>query len=155
MMDNDEVISNLNTLVETCKDGEVGFRDCANHIRDAQVKMILEERARGCATAAQELQDLVRVRGGDPEKSTSFMADLHRRWVDIKASVTGNDDAMILNECERGEDVAVRSYGKVLDKPLPPEVRVVVERQYQGVLRNHDQVKSLRNQARAQSNPGH
>jgi hypothetical protein len=32
---------------------------------------------------------------------------------------------------------------------LPADVRTVVERQYQGVLQNHDQVKSLRDQYRS------
>ena len=76
---------------------------------------------------------------------------MHRRWVDLKSMITGKDDEAILNECERGEDVAVKSYRKALEKDLPAEVRIVVERQYQGVQRNHDQVKALRDAARARS----
>lgn len=45
----------------------------------------------------------------------------------------------------------MKSYRKALEKDLPAEVRLVVERQYQGVLRNHDQVKALRDAARARS----
>jgi uncharacterized protein (TIGR02284 family) len=77
---------------------------------------------------------------------------LHRRWVDLKSAITGKDDEAILNECERGEDVAVKSYRNALEKDLPPDIRSVVERQYNGVLRNHDQVKSLRDQIRAAKN---
>jgi uncharacterized protein (TIGR02284 family) len=54
-----------------------------------------------------------------------------------------------LSECERGEDIAVANYQRALDKNLPPDVRTTVERQYQGVLQNHDQVKSLRDQSRS------
>jgi len=32
---------------------------------------------------------------------------------------------------------------------LPANIKTIVERQYQGVLKNHDQVKAMRNQARA------
>ena len=74
---------------------------------------------------------------------------LHRRWVDLKSMVTGKDHEAILNECERGEDVALKSYRKALDKDLPADIRVVVQRQFQGVQRNHDQVKALRDAARA------
>jgi hypothetical protein len=31
-MDNDDVIDTLNKLIETCKDGEFGFRACAEHV---------------------------------------------------------------------------------------------------------------------------
>ncbi|WP_410343130.1 PA2169 family four-helix-bundle protein, partial [Thioalkalivibrio sp.] len=54
------------------------------------------------------------------------------------------------DECERGEDVAKESYQEALEnQALPPDIRAVVERQYKGVLRNHDQVKALRDAERA------
>jgi uncharacterized protein (TIGR02284 family) len=146
-MDNDDVISELNDLIETCKDGEQGYRTCAEDIRDPQLKSLFSQRAQTCATAAAELQQLVRTHGGDPEKSGSLGGALHRRWVDVKSAITGRDDKAVLAECERGEDVAVRSYRNALDKNLPADVRSVVERQYQGVLKNHDEAKRLREQA--------
>lgn len=151
-MDKDDVVSALNDLIETSKDGEQGFQTCAEDISDPQVRQLFANRAQSCGTAAAELQELVRAFGGDPETRSSVSGTLHRRWVDIKAAVTGKDDEAILNECERGEDVAVTSYRKALEKDLPPNVRSVVERQYQGVLRNHDQVKALRDQVRTARN---
>lgn len=145
-MNNDEVISTLNDLIETCKDGEEGFRTCAEDMKDTQIKSLFMNRAQGCAQAAGELQQLVRTYGGDPETSSGLGGALHRRWVDLKSLVTGKDDKSILDECERGEDVAVRSYRSALEKNLPVDVRNIVERQYQGVLQNHDQVKRLREQ---------
>jgi uncharacterized protein (TIGR02284 family) len=148
-MDNKDVISTLNDLIETCKDGEEGFRTCAEDIKDAQMKSFFTGRAQSCAEAAAELQQEVRTLGGDPETSSSVSSALHRRWIDIKSVVTGKDDESILNECERGEDVAKRSYANALEKPLPANIKSIVERQHQGVLRNHDQVKAMRNQVRA------
>lgn len=148
-MDNDEVISTLNDLIETCKDGEEGFRTCADDVGDATLKSFFSTRAQKCTAAAMELQDLVRAYGGDPEKSSSLGGALHRRWVDVKSAIMGHDDKAVLKECERGEDVAVASYRKALEKNLPADVRTVVERQYQGVLQNHDQVRSLRDQYRS------
>ncbi|MHB1372229.1 MAG: PA2169 family four-helix-bundle protein [Pseudomonadaceae bacterium] len=150
-MDTKDTISVLNDLIETSKDGEKGFMECAEDLRDPQLKSTMSQRARDCATAAAELQQMVRSLGGEPETSTSMAADMHRRWVDLKSMITGKDDEAILNECERGEDVAVKSYRKALEKDLSAEARLVVERQYQGVLRNHDQVKALRDAARARS----
>ncbi len=148
-MDNKDTISVLNDLIETCKDGEKGFQECAEDLSRADLKSTMTQRAQDCARGASELQQLVRSLGGDPETSTSVSADLHRRWIDLKAMITGKDDLAILNECERGEDVALKSYRKALEHDLPMDVRAVVERQYLGVQRNHDQVRALRDAERA------
>lgn len=150
--DKDKVISTLNDLIETCKDGEEGFRYCADGISDPQVKSLFMDRSRLCRDSATELQEFVISLGGDPETKSSASGTMHRRWIDVKSAVTGADDEAYLNECERGEDVAKESYRKALDKELPPDIRAVVERQYNGVLRNHDQVKALRDQVRASKN---
>ena len=49
-------------------------------------------------------------------------------------------------DCEKGEDVAKKRYQDALEKDLPADVRAVVERQYQGVLQNHDRIRDLRDQ---------
>lgn len=153
-MDKDEVIATLNDLIETSKDGAEGFRSCAENVRDVQLKTLFADRARGCDAAAVELQNIVRSLGGDPETRSSLSGTLHRRWIDIKSAIAGHDELAVLEECERGEDVAKRSYSQALEKVLPPEIRAVVERQYQGVLRNHDQIKSLRDQLQVSRNLG-
>lgn len=148
-MNNDEIISTLNDLIETCKDGEDGFRTCAEDTGDPSLKSFFSNRAQSCSAAARELQDLVRSYGGDPETSSGLGGAIHRRWLDVKSAIMGHDDKAVLKECERGEDVAVSSYRRALEKNLPGDIRTVVEKQYQGVLHNHDQVKSLRDQYRA------
>jgi uncharacterized protein (TIGR02284 family) len=149
IVENENIVSILNELIETSVDGEEGFRTCANDVKDPQLKTFFDNRAQNCASAVIELQELVRTYGGDPENRGGLGGALHRRWVDIKSLVTGKDDTAVLAECERGEDVAVASYRKALAESLPPDVRIAVERQYQGVLHNHDQVKALRDKYRS------
>lgn len=147
MMTNQELISTLNHLIQTCKDGEVGFRACAGDQLDPAVKTSLLERSANCAAAARELQNLVIQHGGSPEQSGSLTGTLHRRWIDIKSSVMGKDERAVLDECERGEDVAKHHYSSALAKDLPPLERAIIERQYQGVLRNYEAVKVMRDHA--------
>ncbi|WP_130872038.1 PA2169 family four-helix-bundle protein [Pseudomonas bubulae] len=151
---NKEAISILNDLIETSKDGQEGFKSCAEDIKHPELKALFAKRSADCAAAAAELQAQVRALGGDPETSTSVAGDLHRRWVDVKSVFTGKDEEAELNEAERGEDHALKAYKEALEKISKHNlvgIRDLVERQYHGVQRNHDQVKALRNQARARA----
>jgi uncharacterized protein (TIGR02284 family) len=148
-MSNDDIIDTLNDLIETSKDGEYGFRTSAEYLKDATLKQTFTARAEECRQAAAELQAMVVRFGGKAEDSGSAAAALHRGWVAVKGVLAGYSDKAILEETERGEDTALASYRKALDQSLPPDVRAVVERQYEGVKRNHLQVRTLRDQARA------
>jgi uncharacterized protein (TIGR02284 family) len=140
------VVSVLNELVETSKDGEKGFRKAAEDAHDAQLKTLFLSRAEDCTSGARELQDVVQGLGGKPETGGTVGGALHRGWVDVKSAVADRSDYAILAECEKGEDVAKKRYHDALEKELPQDVRAIVERQYQGVLQNHDRVRDLRDQ---------
>lgn len=147
-MDSKDVIDELNTLIETSKDGEYGFLSSAEHVRSASLREVFAKRAAECREAAGELQQLVRQQGGKPEDEGSTSGAMHRGWVAVKGTLTGYSDLAMLEECERGEDAAVARYRKAAQKPLPAGVMEVVQRQMAGVLRNHDQIRLLRDQAR-------
>jgi len=148
-MHNTEVVAVLNGLIETSKNGEAGFRTCANDIDSPQLKLFFQNRAQSCASAAEDLQQLVRAFGGAPDTHGDLTGLLHRRWVDIKSLLTNHDEIAVLEECERGEESAVANYSRALEKDLPPDVRVMVERQYHGALHNYEQVKRFREQYQA------
>ena len=148
-MEHKDVVSTLNRLIETSKDGEYGFRTSGEHAKSPQIRELFMQRARECGEAAAELQSLVMQYGGSPEESGSAAGSVHRGWVAVKGALSGYTDLAMLEETERGEDVALASYRKALNEDLPPSVRTVVERQLQGVQRNHDQVRQLRDQARS------
>jgi uncharacterized protein (TIGR02284 family) len=139
-----EYISTLNDLIETCRDGEQGFRDAAEHVQRQDLRPIFNEYSKQRSQFAAEMQSLVSRIGGDPQKSGSVAGSLHRGWVNLKSAITGRDDHAILAECERGEDSAVRNYQDALAHDLPSDVRSSVEEQYRQVLEAHNRIKSLR-----------
>jgi uncharacterized protein (TIGR02284 family) len=147
--DRDDVIDTLNDLVETCKDGEYGFKACAEQAKRPDLKSLFMQRADDCRGAAQELMEQIRSLGGKPEEGGTAMGAMERGWVAVRATLSTYDDKAVLEECERGEDNALARYRKAMKKPLPAGIKLIVERQLQGVQRNHDQIKMLRGQFRA------
>ena len=149
--DRDDVVDVLQDLAECSKDGEYGFRACAEQAKRADLKSMFLQRADDCRGAVQELNEQIRSLGGSVTEHGSAAGAVHRGWVSVKATLSTYDDKAVLEECERGEDNAKARYANALKKPLPAGVKLIVERQMQGVQRNHDQVKSLRDQFRAAS----
>lgn len=146
---NDDVISTLNGLIETAKDGQQGFADAAEGVESSEIKSVFYEAGQQRAQFAGELQSLVRELGGDPENSGSVAGAIHRGWINIKSAVTGRDEKAILNEAERGEDSAVNAYKNALEQALPANVQSVIQNQYSQVQATHDKVKALRDSYRA------
>lgn len=143
-MDNDDVISVLNNLIETCEDGVKGFRAAAEAIESPRAKEVFNTRLEYIERAESDLKATVRRLGGDPEERGSATGALHRGWMNLKTAVTGKDDDAIIAECERGEDAAVERYEDALNNELPPDIRLLVDKQYRGTLQNRDRVRQLR-----------
>lgn len=143
-MMNSDAVSMLNSLIETCKDGEKGFKEAAGGLKSTDIKARFLEYSRERGQMAAELQAEVRRLGGEPDKSGSVSGSLHRGWMDLKAAITGHDDHAIVSEAERGEDVAKTAYETALAGTLPASAQTLVQQQAAKVRRVHDAVRELR-----------
>lgn len=150
-MTNADVIDVINDLIENCRDGEYGFKACAEHTQATDLKELFQACSRDCNGAALELQSLVSQKGGTPESSGSASGAVHRGWLAVKGTLSGYTDLAMLEECERGEDVAKARYKKALEQDLPVDIQMVLTRQYDGAVRNHDQIRLLRDSLRTQA----
>lgn len=145
-IDEDAVIT-LNVLIETCKDGELGFRTAADDTRNAEAQRMFLMLARERAELAAELQREVQRLGGTPAAAGSVSGSLHRGWMNLTAAVTGSDEGSIIAAAERGEDAAKTAYERALREPLPAAPRMLVERQYSRIRAAHDRVSRLKRAA--------
>ena len=138
----EELIACLNDLIETCRDGEKGYRSAAEAIKNETLKTLFQRSSDQRAQFAAELQAEVRQLGGDPTQSGSVSGAFHRGWMNLKAAIAGGDDA-IVSECEWGEDSALRNYERVLKQNLPPNVLPVVKHQYTRIKEAHNRLRDM------------
>jgi uncharacterized protein (TIGR02284 family) len=135
----------IDNLIETLRDGQEGFKQAAEGVKDRQLKSLFEEYSRQRTRFIVEL----RSKGQTPDKrdsdaSGSVAGALHRGWIDLKSALTRGDDHAVLAECERGEDSAVEEFRKALNDDLSAPVQQIVSQQYAQIKEAHDRVKSLR-----------
>ena len=135
----------LNGLIETCRDGQEGFRHAAEHVKDQDYKSLFTELANQRQLFVGELQALLDSLDEGAAESGSVAGAIHRGWMGLKSLLTSGNEHAILAECERGEDAAVDQYREVLEHDdLPANVRELLDRQFMGIKAAHDRVKALR-----------
>jgi uncharacterized protein (TIGR02284 family) len=139
----------IDNLIETLKDGQEGFKQAAEAVRDPKLKSLFSDYSQQRSRFAAALQSEARREGeSEPETSSSATGAMHRGWINLKSALTGGDEHAILAECERGEDSAVEQYKKALEDGLTPSAQEVVSRQFAEIKAAHDRIKSLRDAAK-------
>jgi len=145
MADHSDVVDVVRDLIDTCRDGEKGFKDAADHAQRSDLKTMFLEVSHERAAYGQELES--KLASFAPEKSERqeghVVGALHRAWIDTKTALGAGDQA-ILEWLEQGEDYAKGKYEKALSTGLPPVILEIVRRQSQSVIATHNRVKALR-----------
>ncbi len=144
-----EVVSVLEKLIETCRDGQKGYQAAAEHAKGADLKSYFEKESSERGKFAGELQAVLTTLGTGKKETGSVSAALHRAWIDTKANLGAGDKA-ILDSVEQGEDSAKKNYEEALSsKKLDANLEAIVQRQADSVRSAHDKVKSMRDQRAA------
>lgn len=139
----DKSVNVLNELIAVCEDGAKGFAKAAEDVQEPSLKQLFSQYSSQRASYSAELKEEVAAFGVKPEQSGHAMAPLHRGWMSLKEAL-GDRDKAIIDECEAGEDSAVKAYRKALQEPLPPATLEIVMSQLAGVLEAHGKLSTLK-----------
>jgi uncharacterized protein (TIGR02284 family) len=69
--------------------------------------------------------------------------------MDVKNALNSGNRKQILSSCEYGEDVAKKAYEDALEHSanISPDAVIIIQKQYDELLKAHNQVKTLRDSA--------
>ena len=124
----DKIIHVLNDLIATCRDSEEGFGKAAKGTRIQILRDRFMGIARQRAEFADELAAHVGRLGGQPAESGHLSGIQERGWRELEEGIRRRDDAILLAECEEGEENTLRHYEQALTHDFPPPERAMVER---------------------------
>jgi uncharacterized protein (TIGR02284 family) len=143
IMANDD--KSIRNLISVLRDGEKGFVDIGEHIKNPELKSYFLEESRVRGSYAAELEKTVNlVTDADVHESGTLAGALHRTWGDVKAHLGGSDHTL-LETAEQGEDAAKKAYREALDDTAVSDtVRALIAQQAEHVNRSHDRVKEFR-----------
>ena len=130
---NDHDIAVLNSLITTTIDSADGFERAAEDAGCGRFAALFRDFAAERREVVAMLQEAVRAIGGTPGDDGSLKADLHRRWLDLRAAIAGDGgDKAVIAEVERGEDYLKAKYETALaDTKLSAEGMNAIQQAYQ------------------------
>jgi len=124
----EDTVAYLNGLIETCRNGELGYAEAARLVEDTRLQTILEGYSKERAGFVKTLQAEVRKLGGTPAESGTLGGAL-----EFKSVATLGDGASILAACETGESSAWTHYKEATDSQISGESRALVAKQFEKV----------------------
>lgn len=148
-MNNNEVISILTDLTETCRTGQESFRSAAESIQNSEFRRLFNIFSQQRAQFITELQSEVNRLGGEMNKGseTGTMPSNTLLFRSAGAKAAIRDEASVIAECQREEEAAVNDYQEALKADLPLDVQYVVKRQYMDIKDAYDRIRILQRAA--------
>ncbi len=143
MSENEAIISLMNDLILTCKDGEKGYREAAEGLQNAFYQMLLNDYSRQRSKFASQLLAQVVMMGGEPDRKGTVKGAIHRGWMNLKTAIAGKSDNAIISECKRGEEIAIKIYRDALKRDLPPQIKALLEQQLIEIIATEKRVSVM------------
>ncbi len=145
MQNTDYDIRTLNGLIATTFDSVDGYRTAASDAENGRFVAMFRARAAEREQVVQQLRAEVSRLGGTPEEDGTLLAGAHRAFLNLKAAITGNDDAAVVSTVEDGEDHIKAKYEAALaDNDLSAPVQAAIQTAYLSVRAGHDEMRDLK-----------
>ncbi|MCU7619313.1 PA2169 family four-helix-bundle protein [Chryseobacterium sp. PBS4-4] len=116
-MSNEKTVSVLNDLLKITNDRIEGFSKVEHKVWNtySNLKTDYDRMVSYSQDMKSELIEMIKERGGEPEDTTTTVGAIHRAWIDLKNSFSGNKDEATLQNVVFGEDAAIKVYQNALD----------------------------------------
>lgn len=145
-MQNERTVSVLNDLLNITNDRIEGFSKVEDKVWEtySPLKADYDQMVSQSQTMKSELMSLIREKGGDADNTTSTAGAIHRAWIDVKNSFSGDKTESILENVVFGEEAAIDAYQDALDSgDLCPESSRIVSDQLHHLKSSYNKFSNL------------
>ena len=142
---NAEMEKTVKGIINVLQDGQKGFADLGEHLKDETLKRYFLAESLKRANFRAELENELHRHGiKDIHEEGTTLGSVHRTWGDLKAKVLGVSDHEILATSEQGEDKAKSAYKDALAQELPLPLHQLLSEQNAHIMNSHDYVRNHR-----------
>lgn len=139
-----EVETTLRSVIQSLIDGQEGFREIGDDLKDETLKRHFLAESLKRAEFRGDLEAVLHREGvHDVNESGTASGAVHRVWAGLKSKLGGGDHALLVT-AEQAEDEAKEAYRNALDKELPLPLRQLLSSQSAHIQVSHDYVRAAR-----------
>ncbi len=140
----EQTVEKLQELVQINIDSAKGFEEAADQLTNSQLVSLCRELASQRRQQAKELTQHVHMNGEVAPKEGSFLAAVHRCWMNCRKLFSSDDEYAVLAEAEYGEDQIKEAYEEALVETAGSPLNSVLANQFVDVKAGHDRIRDLR-----------
>ena len=142
---NKEMESTVKNVINVLQDGQKGFADIGEHLKDETLKRYFLAESLKRANFRAELENELHRHGvADVHEEGTAVGAIHRAWGQLKGKIMNVSDHELLATAEQGEDSAKKTYKEALEKDLPLPLRQLLAEQNAHITSSHDFVRDHR-----------
>lgn len=146
-MRTETLIRSLNTLIRTNLEAHKGYKQAAENIADPEISTTLETMAQKHHKYVNDLSEVVDEMGGKPRDNSTTLGKFHAGWRNLEALLNNGDKSMLIDECVKGEQAAIKNYREALRHPVPDGIIDMVWDQYDTIKATTQKLQVMRNAA--------
>ena len=145
-MDNDKTVAVLNDLLNITNDRIAGFSKVEDKVWEtrSELRSAYDDMVSVSADMKNDLINLIRQKGGEPDNETSVSGAFHRAWIDVKNTFASDKEESTLENVAFGERAAIEAYEDALESgDLCPESTALVQDQLHHLRASYAKFETL------------
>ncbi len=145
-MNNDKSIPVLNDLLNITNDRIAGFSKVEDKVWEthSDLKSVYDDMVSRSVDMKNDLINLISLKGGEADNSTSVSGAIHRAWIDVKNAFAADKDESTLENVVFGEKAAIEAYEDALESgDLCPESTTLVSDQLHHLRSSYAKFETL------------
>lgn len=139
----DQKVHALNHLIQICKAGEFGFHQAAEELATKENRILANTTAFKRHEFAIALEDQVAKFGVTPPDHATVQAGIHRFWMNLRHAINKRNDVVVLDECRRGEESALKAYQDIFEAKLLPEMEEMLRAQFMNIIETRNKLFNM------------
>lgn len=135
----------ITKLINLNKDACEFYEEAREKTDTANIKQTFSDLEALHRNVMVNLQQQVRIMGGDPEADETFGGEMAQLWANISATVSNDTDTTWVSHLEEAEDRCLNQIQDIMkDKDINAEVKAALTKEAETLRKSHDFMKDLK-----------